>query len=306
MTDIVPQEEPPESPSFTSFEDILRAYDFVETEDDAAFEKDASELHVVNAPHKLPKQVQDFIRLQNERAFRETGEALSMIPQVALESNYGFDGVTLKKLGKKKKKDYLKRFLEQMEEFIGAICQTYDRATEVKGLYNVVHNNIYSILENLDDDVVSEIMPKVGEYHAELHEAKQAIVAHKEVLKTAPSLDRKTVAAINEDLEIKAEKIVSIGQRFRTRVLNILSRREEEEEKESLSPDLRTHLMSDMRHAAHDPTPHYHAPVVDAMPLRFSSSAGASAGRGGYEDPLAAPESESTEHSSSDPHTDRS
>lgn len=257
-------------------------------------------VHVVNAPHKLPKSVQNLIRLQNEIAFRETGENIAMIPLAALEENYAIDGICLKKLKKKKKFDHFKLLMEELEALMESLQQTYRQARDVKFFHVAIRNDIDAHLETLSDRERARIMPHVGKYREEMREIRQTIAAHKKALTSSQPPGAETVRAIQEDLDNKTEKLESIYTRFHRRFSQILERRKQQAIMAGkialVAADVLAGTGGLFAKAAT-------LMFENSMPLQSSS---ASAYRGGYEGPSAAQASPRTAHSSSGPHTDRS
>lgn len=233
-------------------------------------------IHVMNPPDNVPKEVRDFIRLQNEKAGRETGEIFYMLSDEVIEEKYLQPGTTLKKLRKKdkEKEDYLKRFLAQMEEFFITLFKTYKHAVEVKTFYHRVRNDINAVLETLDDKTIKKIMPKVTGYKAELDAIHDFINDRKRTLRME-NLTERELQKIHKELEQKAQEIASIEKRFRKRVTKAVmpdaaSAATAVAATASLShaPD----ILSAMHKVAEDHTPHYHTPIDEAMPLRFSTA----------------------------------
>lgn len=255
--------------------------------------------HVVNAPHKLPKAVQDFIRLQNEIAFRETGENISMVSLMALEANYVLDGVSLKKLAKKKKPDYLKFLMEQLEELMESIRKTYQQAWDVKVFHAAIRNDINAHLETLSDRERARIMPNVKRYKEEMRQIRQTITSHKKALTSSQPPDSGTIRAIQEDLDNKTSKLESIYTRFHRRFSQIKNRRKQE----AIMAGKIALAVTDVLAGTGGLLTKAATLMPDSMLLQFSS---ASEGRGGYEGPSVAQPSARTAHSSSGPHTDHS
>ena len=225
----------------------------------------------------IPKEVRDFIRLQNEKAGRETGEITFMIPDEIIEEKYLQPGTRLRKLSKKEKDDYMKRFLVQMEEFCTSLFQTYSHARDVKSYYQRVRNDINAILETLDDKTIKKIMPKVTGYKSELDVIHDTILRHKQTLRNPRGLTDKDIRDIYDDLRKQAEDIPAINNRFRKRVAKNITPAAASSAATIAALALGAHhnvpdILSAMQGAAEDHTPHYHAPVDEAMPLRFSTA----------------------------------
>ncbi len=184
--------------------------------------------HVVNAPHDLPPEVMNLIRLENERAFRETGEMIRAIPAFVLEK-YEIAGQRLKKISKKNEKaEYMRRFYLQMEEFFRHIGETFKKAGEVRAIYSAVKEEINSVLENLDSKDAEKLSPKAEQYKSELREIKETINTHRETLRRGENLDPSRVSEINRDLDAKTEEIRSIYGRFLRRLKALRGAEEEE------------------------------------------------------------------------------
>jgi hypothetical protein len=256
--------------------------------------------HVVNAPHKLPKAVQDLIRLQNEIAFRETGENISMISLAALEANYAVDGICLKKLTKKKKSDYLKLLMEQFQELMESLQQTYQQAWDVRFIHAAIKSDINAHLATLSGREMARIMPHVGRYRDEMRSIKQAIITHKKALTSSQPPDSETVRAIQEDLNNKTTELESIYTRFHRRFSQIRERRKQQAIMAGKIALAATDVFAGTGGML---TKAGMLMLENSMPLQFSS---ASEHRGGYEDPSVAQASARTARSSSGLHTGRS
>jgi hypothetical protein len=235
--------------------------------------------HTVNPPDNVPKEVRDFIRLQNEIAGRETGELIYMLSAEAIEDHYLNSDAPLKKMKKKDKRDYMKRFMEQMEAFINAICHTYGKAIEVKELHHRVKTHMVAVLESMDEKTAAKMLPHVERYNAELAEAKENVSIYKRILRDMRNPDHARVQEINQELEAESEKIANIQRRFQNRVEQVTTpaaaettataTAEPSMSSASHAPDMH----SAMDNAAKNPKAHYRAPVSDSMPAHFSGSA---------------------------------
>jgi hypothetical protein len=172
---------------------------------------------------RLPTATRNFIRLQNEIAYRDTGETLSMLSPTLIESKYAIKGVRFRKLrSKQEKEEYLRRFLEEMEKFFHEVFHTYARAEAAEAYFQKVEQYIETTLKVMDKHQLKAFAPVIQEVRAELEQAKQEILEHKDTLTSQRLPNLNTVRQIDSDLDAKVAQLKQTTVSFKERFRNFL------------------------------------------------------------------------------------
>ncbi len=204
--------------------DIVKLQIYVDMPDREGFENpyevvsDAEAAAVANNPERLPRWLRDFIRLQHEIAFEDTGEMLCMITPTTLVSKYAIKGKKMQGLEAEEKYDYIRRFLEVMRRAFEALFEVGVLLQVVKDKYRAVKDSIDEVLEQLDGEEAEAFRPIAQKYKNELAEVKARMDVHEQTLTSGRMPEADTVQDIQQSLERKSFQIDNIFSRFKNKL----------------------------------------------------------------------------------------